>query len=290
MSSRNLRAVAVLAVAFALAGAAVPSIAGATRAAVHGKFTAQIDGDDAAGRFNISHRESDKGAILDRIEVGAVKLDATADSGGLLPVYDVVLVSADAATTANFGSMRLSKKGKAAFLFTTRVSALPDGVTDVTMFEGGTIEIRTGDTVVLSAEIPSFIGPNDENAGSGGAFRRDTERLAPAADGIRTRGMVGARYANTPRGVHEQIWVQAERLERNKGPYSLIAIDAALAEIEICSLAAHGRNGADVITIDTRRGDEIPGGGSVKDLSGQSVELRDKDGNVVCTGTFPDVD
>jgi hypothetical protein len=286
----KFRVLAMAGVAVALALAAVPSVAGATRAAVHGKLTAQIEGDDAAGRFSISHRESDGGAILDRIEVGAVKLDATVDAGGLLPVYNVVLVTADASTSADFGAARLSKRGKAAFRFTTRVTALPDGVTDVTMFDGGTIEVRAGSTVVLAGTIPSFIGPGDDNEGSGGAFRRDTERLAPAADGIRTRGMVGARYANTPRGVSEQIWVQAEHLQRNAGPYSLVAIDAALAEIEICTLAAHGRRGADVITIDTRRGDEIPGGGSVQDISGQSLELRDKDGNVVCTGTFPKVD
>lgn len=263
--------------------------AGFVRQAVNGRLPAVDTESRAKGTFHIGSVAADNGNARERILVEAKHLDATADSGGNLPDYHLVLTTQAGAET-DFGSLRLSARGRGRYEFNSRNDTYPEGVTTVTSFGAGSIEVRLDGTAVLSALVPTFRRPGDTNGGGSGAIgvRRDTNRLTPVTTPSRLRCFVEARYASTPRGTNEQIKVQVEGLDRAAAPYALVVIDGSSNETQLFELSPHGRFRQDRGVIDTREGDTIPGG-SVTDLSDLSVELRDKDGNAVMTGTFPTI-
>lgn len=263
------------------------SEAGFVRQTVHGKLAAPSSDVKTKGLFRLTSRTHDRGAVVDKVEVSCRKLDVTKVDDAL-PEYHVWLTTSDAGTSADFGALTLHENGRGAFRFNSRNADFPDGVDDVAMFGGGTIEVRNGDTAVLSGSVPEFTTPGGDSGKGTVGVRRDSTRLKPPAGG-RARAAIDARHANTPRGTNEQIKIQIVGLRRSGAPYTVVAIAGDATETTLAELTPHGHFGQDREVIDTRDGDEIPGGGGVAGLSEQSVEVRDKDGNVVLSGVFPTI-
>lgn len=283
---------AVLAVSFAaLCASATDGVAGGVvHQGVRGRLAASDSESDAAGSFRLRIRSRRSGAVTENVEVDARGLDATKAEDGSLPEYRVWLVTSDASAEGDFGAMRLSGRGRARLRWNSRRDAYPEGVTGLDGFGGGKVEVRLGDTVVLSGDAPSFLDSDDDNGqGSGAAtVSRASSRLR-AADGVRAQGYVEARYANRPRVVRQTIRVAAVLLDRAAGPYTVVLIDDAAAETELGSLEPHGRLGQARLVLDTEDGDAVPGD-DVRALGGQTVEVRDSGGSVVLSGTFPTLD
>ncbi|MCE9637527.1 MAG: hypothetical protein K8T90_17640 [Planctomycetes bacterium] len=263
--------------------------AGIVRQTVRGRLPAVDTASAAKGIFTLTSIAADNGNTRESVSVDATRLDATADAQGNLPDYHLVLTTL-AGAESDFGSLRLNARGRGRFEFNSRTGTYPDGVTTITSFTDGAIEVRLDGTAVLSGLVPTFRNPGDTNGSGSGAhgIRRDTHRLTPVTRPSRLRCFIEARYANAPRGTNEQIKVQCEGLDRAGAPYALVVIDGSSNETQLFELSPHGRFRQDRGVIDTREGDTIPGG-SVTDLSDLSVELRDKDGTAVMTGTFPTI-
>lgn len=277
----------VLAVATTVALAAWVE-AGSVRQIVRGKLTAVAEDSRAKGIFRLKATETDRGRTQERVEVAANKLDATTDESGNLPDYHVVLTSSDGATTADFGSMTLTRNGRAGFIFDDRRDLLPDGVDTIVDFGGGTIEVRLGDDAVLTGSVPGFAKPGGSPGAGARGVRRDANRLKPTDDASRAHGWIEARYADTSKGVKERIRARFQGLSRDGAPYSVVVIASDATETELFEVKPRGRFGEAAAEIDTADGDEIPGG-SVTDLSDLDVEVRADDGTVVLSGKFPTI-
>jgi len=256
---------------------------------VHGKLAPSDPESDADGQFRLRVKTRGNGMAADSVEVGAKRLDATKAEDGSLPDYHVWLVNSDASASADFGSMRLRENGHAALRWNSRKDEMPSGASSLLDFGGGKVEVRLGDTVVLAGDVPAFVDLGDDNGQGSGA--RTVSRVATrlrGADGVRAQGYVEARYANLPRGAQERLRVAAVLLDRRSGPYTVVCIDGSAVETEIGTLEPHGRFGQARVVFDTKDGDTIPGGG-VTALAGQTVEVRDPNGAVVLSGTFPSI-
>jgi hypothetical protein len=151
-------AAAVVAGVVVVSGLAVAST---TVQRAHGRFTDVDSTRREAGHWNVAvaTRTSRRGGSsqeADRIEAYGKHLDVSGATATSRPSFHVWLVTSDASTSADFGAMRVNRRGNAAFIFDTRGgSSLPSGVTSLTSFSGGTIEIRDGSgTVVLSSTLP----------------------------------------------------------------------------------------------------------------------------------------
>lgn len=264
------------------------ALGGVVRQHVHGRLVPTDETSRARGVFHLLSQERDDGTVREAIEVACQRLDAARDDEGNRPEYRLFLTTSDDATTADFGAFVLTRSGRAGYRWSSRRDAYPDGVETITAFGGGTIEVRRGDDVVLTASVPEFLAPDDDNGEGSGArgVRRDASRLRPAETDSRAHGWIEARYANTPRGENEQVRLRVQGLSRDGAPYAVVCVDAALAETELGEITPRGRFGEARLVLDTRDGAEIPGGG-VLALSGQDVEVRDAEGTVVLTGTFP---
>lgn len=279
---------AALAVAVPVMSQAVTQ-AGVVRQFVHGRLAAVDELSASRGKFRLVSQARDNGDAREAIEVACGPMDVERDDEGGRPEYRLVLTSSDGGTTADFGSFVLARRGRAGFRWSTRFDTYPDGVTTITAFSGGTIEVRRDGEAVLTGEVPTFRGPGDENDEGTGArgVRRDASRLRPTEAGGRAHGGIEARYANTPRGENEQVRVQAVNLSRDGSPYAVVCIDGSSNETTLGEMSPRGRFGEARLALDTRDGDEIPGGGGVTGLSEQTVEVRDVNGTVVLTGPFP---
>lgn len=285
MRFRNLSTGVLAAATLVVATAA---FAGFQRQAVNGRLRPVAEDGAERGTFHLGWVRTDADRVRDRIDVACNHLDVTVPEGGSAPVYDLWLTTSDGATSVDFGDLTVTRRGRGGFHFNSRIDTFPDGVTSVSDFSGGTIEVRNGDTSVLSATIPTFAGPGDEPTQGAIGVRRDASRLT-AADGLRAHGTVEARYANTGHGVNEQIWVRVDALDRAGNPYTVVALDGSGGETQLFELTVRGRFGAAVGTIDTRNGDALPGDLHTTDLSERDVEIRDKDGAVVLSGKFPTI-
>jgi hypothetical protein len=278
--------VGVLAVAATVAVGA-SSYAGFVRQAVHGRLAPSDTSSRARGVFHMGWVQADNGTVRDRLDVACQRLDARRDDQGNLPVYELVLTTSGG-TSYDFGDLTLTRNGNAGFRFNSRVDAFEEGITSVADFSGGTIEVKRDGSVVLSGDVPTFVGPGDDSGTHAIGVRRDSNRLR-AEDGYRARGAIEARYANTPRGVNEQVRVKIVNLSRDGAPYDVVVIDANSVETLLFQITPRGRYGEARGELDTRDGDTIPGPGSVTDLSELDVQVRDKDGTLVLTGKFPTI-
>ena len=144
--------------------AGIVLVTGAALAAVtvqraHGRFTDVDSTRREAGvwRMAVVTRTRGRNAgEADLIAARAHHLDVSGATASNPPSFHVWLVSSDTLTSADFGAMRVNRRGNAVFQFDTRQGAtLPSGVTSLSTFSGGTIEVRDGSsTVVLSATLP----------------------------------------------------------------------------------------------------------------------------------------
>ncbi len=281
LHSIGIRMFAVAAVV-AVAGI---SQAGGKRTTVQGRFTAVAVDGAARGRFSMTSKLFEDGSIAERIDLDCRKLDAT-KTESKRPEYHLWLVRADASASADMGKLRINPQGHAWMHFNSRLDAYPEGVDLIADFGGGTAEVRLGDTAVLTGAIPAFDG-----SGAVGVSH-DTNRLEHPENG-RGRGWIEARTVNRPKGgTAEVLRIQIVGLARSMGPYTAVAISGegdAAVETNLATLLPHGRYGQDKQVYDTRKGDTMPGGGSVTAFVGQHVEIRDKDGAVVLSSEFPTV-
>ena len=282
---------AKIALGATLAALLVAGVAGAavTKSAVRGRLAAADDASAAKGKFHLTVKEradAEKG----KLKVWAKGLDATADDDGHLPEYDLFLLDADGDET-DFGALTLHANGKARFRLHTSVDDLPEGVESLDEFSAGELEIRDADgNVVLSGDIPAFVGLDDENgAGSGAAARgKDKSRLHAEDADSHARGLMLARYANKPSGIRELIAVRVWHLDPDSGPYDVVVIDGE-TELDVGQIETDGRRERGKLVLDSRE-EDLPGDDSVLDLAGQDVEVRDANGTVVLEGEFPTIE
>jgi hypothetical protein len=266
--------------AAALAVVAVPlvAIAGVTRHAVRGNMQPVTQGGSERGRFRLLVGERSNGATFERIEAATRSLDSATE-------YRLFLVKSGGTDAADFGSVRVGPHGFGGFRFDTRFASLPSGVTTLSDYGGGTIEVRAGDTAVLTGSVPEFIDIGDGSGPGAAAFGHDRQALRPVDASFAGRGVILARRQDLPIGVREELRVKCGHMSSG-ATYTVVAIASDATETELGTFTTSDPLGIGGFRLATARGDTIPGGG-VLDLAGQSVEVRDSGGIAVLTGTFP---
>lgn len=275
MSIRIWTAATVLAVSLL---AAMPAAdAGVSRDIVRGKLDSSTVGGSEKGLFRLISADRGNGSHYERIETTARRLDMTADAQGAAPVYHVWLVSSDASSEADFGEMRTNQRGNAGFIFDTRRTELPSGVSSITDYSGGTIEIRNGSTAVAEASIPEF---GDRT------FGHDRARLRSTSTSFTGRGEIVARHQSVPSGDREELRVTCNHMSAST-TYTVVAIASDNTETTLGTFSTGSPLAIGGFRLATAKGDTIPGGG-VTALAGQTVEVRDS-GNAVLRGTFPTI-
>ena len=96
-------------------------------------------------------------ASVERIQAWARHLDMSAVTADNPPNFHVWMTTSDGLTATDFGQMRVNRRGNAVFLLDSRETALPDGVTTLTAYAGGTVEVHdAAGATVLSATLGSF--------------------------------------------------------------------------------------------------------------------------------------
>jgi hypothetical protein len=276
-----------------LAAAALASLALGTPAearlvttqVVRGRLLPTDDESRAHGTFRI--------VVQTRGEAGREFLYADAwgmDTTKDLPSYHCWLVNADGSLEADFGECYLTARGRAKVRFATAREDLPEGVTTLKEFAGGTVEIRLADALVLAGDVPDFLGILDDNGrGSGAAARAlGVHRLKATDAGGDAKGFVQALYVNRPSLTVEALRVECLGLRRIGDVFTVVVIDGDGAETELGTMVARTRFGVGVLHLSTRRGDTIPGGG-VLALGGFRLEVRDAGGTAWLVGRFPDL-
>ena len=257
---------------------------------VHGRLVPTDAESDAKGTFRILVQKRGA-AAREFLYADAWGLDATPDDGGNLPDYHLWLSTDDGSLVSDFGSFRLTARGRAKFRFHSARQEFPEGIETLAAFGGGTIEVRLGDAVVMDGAIPEFVEVDGENGPGSGARAKAVgiARLHPTDDGGRGRGILEAVYANRPREDAEAIKVFCWNLHARPGSeVSVVCVDGEGAETRIGTMIVRSRARLALLRLSTRKGDEMPGGG-VLALAGQKVEVRDADGVVHLEGTFPDL-
>lgn len=264
----------------ALALLAIPLVAGAgvVRSAVHGRLAAVAQGGTESGRFRLIVGDRSNSSHIEKIEAEARQLDSTIE-------YHVFLVKSGGTDAADFGAMHVGPHGHAGLRFTTRLTSLPSGVTTISDYAGGTVEVRDGSTAVLSGTVPNFIGLTDPGSHGSAAFGHDRQRLTAVDTSFRGRGVIIARRQNLPGGVREEMRVTCGRMDSG-ATYTAVIIATDLSETSLGTFTTSDPLGLGGFRLATARGDTIPGG-SILDLAGQTVEVRDSGGTAVLRGTFP---
>lgn len=275
------------AVAAALLAGAGAALAAVTTSQVHGRLRSPDDSSRARGEFHLITRDS-RATTRDKIGVSAVHLDTSSGESESAPEYHVWLIDGDQ-NEADFGAMRLNRRGNARFKFDSRRNDFPSDISSVTQFGGGTLEVRDGETVVLSGSIPSFRALGDGDSPRSRVHGRDASRLRAVEDGSDALGRMDADYVSRPRGTRERVSVEVLALPTDAGPYTVVVIEGDGDEIELGEITTRGRRGAGVLRLDTNDA-EIAGGTSVLDLAGLDVEVRDASGGAVLRGFFPTIE
>jgi hypothetical protein len=283
-----LLASAVLAASLASGGAPAEARVVTTQV-VKGRLLPPDDTSEAHGTFRMMVQARGE-AQREFFYIDAWGLDTTRDGDGNLPSYHAFLINADASTTADFGELYLGPRGRAKLRFHSARESFPSGVATLKDFAGGTVEVRLDATVVLSGDVPDFLGIDDENGpGSHAAARAlGVVRLHATDDGGRAKGVLTALYVNRPRVQVEALSVECLRLGKAGDAFTVVAVDGTGGETTLGTLTSRTRFGVGILRLSSRQGDLIPGGG-VLALAGRTVEVRDADGVARLTGTFPDL-
>jgi hypothetical protein len=237
---------------------------------VHGRLTPVVQDDTEHGLFRMKRLRGRGDTQAERIEAFARGLDMSGDA----PSFHVFLVKSDGTGAADFGAMRVNRRGNGAFLFDTRRGTMPDGVTTIVDYVGGVVEVRdAGGTAVCSGVVPQF----DVIVGDA------SSRLTAVADGATVGGKVSVRRMATPRGIREDLRIECRGLTGG-AEYTAVAIAADTTETQIGVFTARSNGNGGLRLADAA----IPGGG-VMGLAGQTLEIRDANGDVL-TGTMPTID
>lgn len=269
--------------ALALAVLVVPlvAVAGVTRHAVRGNLQPVAQDGAERGRFRLLVGERSNGATFERIEAATRSLDSATE-------YHLFLVKSGGTDAADFGAVNVGPHGFGGFRFDTRFASLPSNVTTISDYGGGTIEVRAGDTAVLTGSVPEFIDIGDGSGSGAAAFGHDREALRPVDVSFAGRGVMIARRQDLPIGVREELSVKCARMSSG-ATYTVVVIAADTTETQLGTFTTSDPLGIGGFRLRTARGDTIPGG-SVLDLAGLSVEVRDSGGVAVLTGSFPTIE
>jgi hypothetical protein len=283
--SKTLGALALAAAA--LVPAAVAE-AGTTVKLVRGALTASAEGGTAAGTFRLADIERN-GTISQRLVVSVRGLDA---AGAADPQFEVVLD--DGTNRADLGALHLYRSDTRGFFYLdTRKATLPDGLTSLEQFSGGTLHITLDGADVATSAIPAFVEPTGADQGSteptgtiafgyGSVVLGDTSQFgkSPVAK-------VTSFAGNSYQGVTQAIGVGAIGLAHGE-TYTVVLTAAAEGGTEdvLGTFTASDWFGIGGLVVSTRHGDAIPGG-SVAALAGRGVEIRDSAGAVVLSGVMP---
>jgi hypothetical protein len=256
-----------------------------TTKTVHGRMRATAEGSAAVGRFAMSVTERGERS-KEKLHFTASGLDALRGDDGSRPAYTLVLVTSGD-DEADLGSVKLRRNGDAKLKYSSRRDTLGEGFDGLEDFGGGTIELRDGENVLLEGAVPEFLAAGDDpEPGDGATFEaRNSRKLSSDDDESRARGFVSALSKFKPKSDYDRIFVEVVGAGRSGAELTVVAIDRDDAETELGTMRLRGRLKTGVLKIDTRSGDEIPGG-SIGDLGGQRVEVRNGD-DVVLSGRFP---
>ena len=277
---------ATAATALVLGGAF--ALAGVTSSVVKGKLTTDAEDSEAKGAFRLEVKERGDND-REYMDVAAKGLDAEKDDEGNRPVYDLWLIDADETAEADFGDLRLRRDGSARLAFRSRRHDFPDGVESLSEFGGGTMEIRDADdNVVLSGDIPEFSGLDDDNEKGQVSKGKDRNRLRPDDENSDAQGVIWAKFVQRGGGDNEWIKIKVLRLDADAGPYTAVVIDGE-TEYELGEIETRGRRDRGKLRLSTKNDDDLPGD-SILDLGGADVEIRDADGNVALSGSFPTIE
>ena len=244
-----------------------------TRKFVQGRMTPVAQGGVEHGAFRMKIISRGSGAHAERIEATAKRLNVSGATAQNPPSFHVFLIKSGGSGAADFGAMRVNRRGNAAFIFDTRraSNSLPSGVNTIVDFGGGTIEVRdAGGTAVCAGNIPQF----NVIVGKGQA------RLQPVSQSFGGGGLISIDRIDTPAGVKEFLGIDCKRLA-GRTAYTAVAIASDSSETTIGGFTTK-RSGDGGLRL---KDSNIPGGG-VMGLAGQTVEIRDANGAVL-TGTFP---
>jgi hypothetical protein len=266
----------------ALALVALPLVAGAgvVLNAVHGKLDPVTQGGAERGRFRLVVGDRSNGSHIEKVEVDARHLDTTLE-------YHVFLVKSGGTDAADFGAMRLTPSGHGGLRFTTRLTSLPSGVTTVSDYAGGTVEVRDGANAVLTGTVPSFVDLTGGGSHGAASFGHDASRLTAVDPSFHGRGQMMARRQNLPGGVREEFRLTCARMDAG-ATYTAVIIAADTTETTLGTFTTSSPLGLGGFRLATAHGDTIPGG-SVLDLAGETVEVRDAGNAAVLRGTFPSI-
>lgn len=154
MTSRTW--ISAVTVAAALCAGASVANARATITGTRGRLSPATQGGSESGRYKMFEISRSR-ATADRIETEARGLNVSGATRGNRPAFHVFLIKSDGTGAADFGAMRVNRQGKAAFVFDSRRVSFPSGVTTITDYSGGTIEVRdSSNSAVLSATLGTF--------------------------------------------------------------------------------------------------------------------------------------
>lgn len=143
-------------VAAALLAVVVTSSAIASVTGSRGPLSAATATGSETGRYRLMEISRNRRTV-DRIEAEARHLNVSGASRGNRPSFHVFLIQSSGRGATDFGAMRVNRFGQAAFVFDSRRASLPSGVSALTDFSGGTIEVRdSSGSAVLSATLSSF--------------------------------------------------------------------------------------------------------------------------------------
>lgn len=281
----NLRALLLGIGAGAALVVAVGASADESRQEVHGTLESTNVAYGAHGDF---HVESD---AHDSVTVETLRMDASGlgvrpDADGTPAAYHVVLVPSSGPPGADFGTAELGPDGHVRFRFDGRFDAYPSGVTTLTSFGGGTFEVRRDDVAVLSGAIPQFPPPPSPPP-PGMKFHGKAD-LTATLSGAGAFGRIDVHVDGDGKHPGAQIKITAHVIGTLGAPFTVVAVAGGGAETTLGALKMHGRSGDGDLTLDTRHGGVIPGGG-VAGLSGETIEVRNSLGVAVLTGVFPTV-
>jgi hypothetical protein len=262
-----------------IAGAA-SAVAGVDRYVVGGTLAAVAPGTPEHGAFRMATADRSSGAHVERIEVKVRSLPMTGASAGSPPTFHLFLRKQDGTGDADFGVLRVNRHGNGGLIFDTRHTSLPAGVVTIADYGDGTIEVRDStNAAVLTGAIPPFATAR--------TFGHATQRLLGVDPSVQGHGEITVRRQNVLSGVQEEMSVACTRMTRGAA-YTVVAIALDSTETPLGRFTALGRGGVGGFRLSTGNGDTIPGG-SVLNLAGETVEVRDATHAAVLTGTFPTI-
>ncbi len=252
---------------------------------VDGKLVAVDTSSGARGQFRLDSHHRTAGSN-ETINMNASRLGALPDATGHRPVYHVFLIDSTGATATDFGAARLNKGGESQFRFDSRFDDYPSGVTTITAYGGGTFELRRDGAAVLRGSIPAFVGLTDQSTKNSRASYTGNTKLTATINGGGGRGTIQVGVHNEPKHVQQRLRIDVRAIGTLGNPFTVVALDGHGGEATLGTITTNRGAGNGALTLDTHKGDTIPGGGIVA-LMGQTIEVRNSQGVAVLTGTFP---